>query len=90
MPALFAAEGEMLAYAVEDSPRTLVAARIDGNQLVISPNKHGEEGVAIVTVTATAPDGFTMQLFFRVAVEPMAQSMLRGWRYWLLDPDKRD
>ena len=89
LPALFAAEGEMLAYAVEDSPQTLVAARIDGNQLVISPNEYGEEGVAIVTVTATAPDGFTMQLFFRVAVEPMAH-MLRGWRYWLLDPDKRD
>lgn len=56
-------EGEALAYAAESSDPTIVAAEIAGDVLVVTGHETGE---ASVLVTATAGDGVTGTVDYRV------------------------
>ena len=48
--------------------------------LTVAANEDGEEGVAVVTVTATDEMGQTATLRFQVEVSPGAPGRWRGWR----------
>ena len=86
LTALFTgAEGETLTYEVESSDPDLVEVSVDGTDLVLLTNAHGEGGVATVTVTATDEDDLTATLSFVVTIEPNPRSFLRGWRKVLAD-----
>lgn len=79
------AEGETLTYVVESSDPELVEVSVDGTNLVLLPNAHGEGGVATVTVTATDEDDLTATLSFVVTIEPNPRGFLRGWRKVLFE-----
>ena len=86
LTALFTgAEGKTLTYAAESTDPELVAVRVDGTNLVLLPNAHGEGGAVTVTVTATDEDGLTARLSFVITVEPSSQGFLRGWRKGLFE-----
>ncbi len=78
-------EGETLTYVVESSDPELVAVRVDGTNLVLLPNAHGEGGTATVTVIATDEDDLTATLSFVITIEPNPRGFLRGWRKGLFE-----
>ena len=72
--------GGALSYsATVDDPR-LATVSVEGAVLTMSANEDGEEGVAVVTVTATDEMGQTATLRFQVEVSPGAPGRWRGWR----------
>ena len=79
------AEGETLTYVAESSDPELVAVRVDGTNLVLVPNAHGEGGTATVTVIATDEDRLTATLSFVITIEPNPRGFLRGWRKGLFE-----
>ena len=78
-------DDEVLTYTVESSNPALLAAMVDGGDLVLIPNEDDEEGVATISVTATDADGLTAILTFEVSVEYLPRSVLRGWRRALFE-----
>ena len=79
------AEGETPTYAAESSDPELVAVRVEGANLVLTPNEIGEGGTATVTVTATDADGLTATLSFVITIGPSPRGFLRGWRKALIE-----
>ena len=72
--------GGALSYlATVDDPR-LATVSVEGAVLTMSANEDGEEGVAVVTVTATDEMGQTATLRFAVEVSPSPLGQWRGWR----------
>ena len=72
--------GGALSYsATVDDPR-LATASIRGAVLTVAANEDGEEGMAVVTVTATDETGQAATLRFQVEVSPRPPGNWRGWR----------
>ena len=78
-------EGETLTYVAESSDPELVAVSVDGTNLVLLPNAHGEGGTATVTVIATDEDDLTATLSFVITIEPNPRGFMRGWRKGLFE-----
>ena len=77
---LFVSRGETLRYqATSDNP-ALVAVRIEGETLVLDANVNGDQGVALIAVTAMDWAGQSATLSFRVAVEFAPPRFWRSWR----------
>ena len=72
--------GEELAFEAMSSNPMLAKADIDGTRLTVTANADGNEGMAIVTATATDRDGHRAQLEIRVVVAPQLPSFYRSWR----------
>ena len=80
-------EGGALAYAAESSNLEVAAAAFVDGVVVVTGRG---DGTAMVTVTATAPDGQSAALTFRVTVEQAVSSYWGGWRSVLLRPPPAD
>ncbi len=79
----FASPGDDLNYTVESSDPAVAAVKIANGSVVIMAI---DEGVAVVTITATDSNGLSATVEFVVTVAP-TKRFLRGWRLWLLDRD---
>ena len=82
---LFIARGESLAFAVSSDSQSLVAAYLEGETLVLDANADGQQGVALITVTATDWAGQSATVSFRAVVELSPRKFLRSWRLGILD-----
>ena len=71
--------GGRLAYEARTDRPDLLAVRIADGRLVLDANGDGLEGTAVVTVTATDPDGPSASVTLTVTVE-FAPAGLPNWR----------
>ena len=72
------APGGRLSFAAVTDDPALVRVRVDGDRLVVTSNDVGEDGTAVITVTATDDEGRSVSVEFTVSVAP-----LRGfWQRW--------
>ena len=84
LDALFNATDATLSFTATSDNPDLVAANIDSGTLVLDANAGGDEGAAVVTVTATGAADQTISIRLRVVVEFVPPSLLRTWRLeWL-------
>ena len=74
-----AAGGGALAYTVTSSAPTLVTATVAGTILTVVSNEDGEEGVAILTVTATDSDGLSVTLTIEAQIEFAPRGLMSRW-----------
>lgn len=81
---LFAAGAEALGYRASSSNRDVATAMVVDGQLTVRAHEDGE-GVATITLTATAADGSTVAFSFDVVGSAAPQAFLRGWRWVLAD-----
>ena len=80
---LFGATGDDgLTYAGQSSAPSLATVTIEGDELTITPNEDGNEGLVAVTATATDSGGGSMTLTFEVIVDGVVRSRL-SWRWAL-------
>ena len=80
------ADGGALTYtATVDNP-DLASVSLVGSILTVTANEDGEEGVVIVTATATDEAGETATLRFAVSISPRPPGSWRGWRSTLAPP----
>ena len=77
---LFIARGESLTYSASSDNPDLVAASIEGETLVLDANADGEEGVALITVTATDWAGQSATATFHAVAEYVPRGVWRNWR----------
>lgn len=81
---LFGATGDDgLTYAGQSSAPSLATLTIEGDELTITPNEDGNEGLVAVAATATDSGGGSMTLTFEVIVDGVVRSRLSGWRWAL-------
>ena len=81
---LFGATGDDgLTYAGQSSAPSLATVTIEGDELTITPNEDGNEGLVAVTATATDSGGGSMTLTFEVIVDGVVRSRLSSWRWAL-------
>lgn len=74
-----AAGGGALTYTVSSSNPALVTATIAGTTLTVVSNEDGEEGMAILTVTATDSDGVSVALTIEAQVEFTPRGLMSRW-----------
>ena len=80
---LFAA-GETLSFSADSNAPNLVRPHVVGSHLVLEANADGEEGTAIITLTATDEAGQSATVELTIVVEAAPLGLLRGWRLgWL-------
>ena len=87
---LFAA-GETLSFSADSDAPDLVRPHVADSHLVLEANADGEEGTAIITVTATDETGQSATLELTIVVEAAALRLLRGWRLgWLVNTSESE
>ena len=77
---LFIARGESLTFAASSDSPGLVAASVEGETLVLDANADGEDGVAVITVTATDWAGQSATVTFHALAEYVPRGFWRNWR----------
>ena len=82
---LFDGRGETLTYQATSGNPALVAVYIEGETLVLEANANGNEGIALITLTAMDWAGQSATLSFRVTVEFAPPIFWRGWRLGVLE-----
>ena len=81
---LFGAMGDDgLTYSGRSSAPSLAMVTVEGDELTITPNEDGDEGLVAVTATATGSDGGSMTLTFEVIVDAVVRGRLSSWRWAL-------
>ena len=76
-------EGGALTYAIHSAAPSVATASASGSLATLAGQA---PGTAMVTVTATDPDGLSATLSFKVKVEQSIRSRWGGWRSVLLKP----
>ena len=71
--------GDRLTYEARSDRPDLLAVRIADGRLVLEANEDGLEGTAVVTVTATDPDGLSASITLPLTVE-FAPTATPNWR----------
>ena len=71
-------DSDSLVFTVESDNPSLATVEIKGDLLVVVPGN--DEGTAVVTITATDSDGYSVALFVTVIVDLPMHGLLRGWR----------
>ena len=79
---LFAAGASSLRYQASSSDPGVATAQVVDGVLTVRVHEDGE-GVATITLTATAPDGSSVAFSFDITGSATPQAFLRGWR-WVL------
>ena len=82
---LFDGRGETLTYQATSGNPALVAVYIEGETLVLDANSDGNEGIALITLTATDWAGQFATLSFRVTLEFVPPIFWRSWRMGILE-----
>ena len=82
--------GEGLTFTASSSRPALASASVAEQILTVRANAVGEEGAAVVTVTATDAEGASASSAFDVSVSPAPRVMARSWFAALLDVAKLD